>query len=64
MAGQKKRYDYGRWMFVNRSDDIIDLCTATLDAVGIRWRRPRVNCIAVSRADDVRRLDALIGPKR
>ena len=64
VAGQKKRYDYGRWMFVNRSDDIIDLCTATLDAVGIRWRRPRVNCIAVSRADDVRRLDALIGPKR
>jgi len=64
VAGQKKRYDYGRWMFVNSSDDIIDLCTATLDAVGIRWRRPRVNCIAVSRADDVRRLDALIGGKR
>lgn len=63
VAGQKRRYDYGRWMFVNSSDDIIDLCTATLDAIGIRWRRPRVNCIAVSRADDVRRLDALIGPK-
>ena len=53
----------GRWMFVNRSDDIIDLCTATLDAVGVRWRRPRANCIAVSRRDDVLRLDSLIGPK-
>jgi hypothetical protein len=63
VAGEQKRYEYGRWMFVNRSDDIIDLCTATLDAVEIRWRRPRVNCIAVSRADDVRRLDELIGPK-
>ena len=32
VAGQMKRYDYPRWMFVNRSDDILDLCTATLDA--------------------------------
>jgi hypothetical protein len=63
VAGQRKRYDYGRWMFVNRSGDIIDLCTASLDAAGIRWRRPRVNCIAVSRADDVRRLDDRIGLK-
>jgi hypothetical protein len=64
VAGQKKRYAYGRWMFVNRSEDILDLCTATLDALGIRWRRPRINCVAVSRADDVRLLDELIGPKR
>ncbi len=63
VAGRRKRYDYGRWMFVNRSDDILGLCTTALDAQGIRWRRPRINCIAVSRADDVRRLDERIGLK-
>jgi hypothetical protein len=64
VGGRRKRYDYPRWMFSNRSDDIIDLCTATLDLVGIAWRRPRINIIAVSRAADVAALDALIGPKR
>ncbi|MEO5853950.1 MAG: hypothetical protein ABIQ15_15695 [Nocardioides sp.] len=39
------------------------LCTETLDLVGVAWRRPRATCIAVSRRDDVRRLDAMIGPK-
>ena len=63
VAGELKRYDYPRWMFVNSSDDIIDLCTQTLDEVGIAWRRPRLNCVAVSRAPDVRRLDGLIGLK-
>lgn len=64
VAGERKRYDYPRWMFVNGSNDIIDLCTGTLDLVGIEWRRPRINCIAVSRAADVKRLDDLIGPKQ
>jgi len=50
-------------MFVNHSDDILGFCTDALDLVGIAWRRPRPNCIAVSRRDDVRRLDGLIGPK-
>ena len=63
VAGERKRYDYPRWQFVNSSDDIIDLCTATLDQVGIAWRRSRINCVSVSRADDVRRLDELIGLK-
>jgi hypothetical protein len=63
VGGEKKRYDYPRWEFVNRSDDILDLCTWALDICGIRWRRPRVNAIAVSRRLDVARLDELIGPK-
>jgi hypothetical protein len=63
VAGERKRYDYPRWEFVNRSDDIIDICTAALDAVDLRWTRPRVNSISVARAADVRRLDELIGPK-
>jgi hypothetical protein len=61
--GHRKRYDYPRWEFVNRSDHILDLCTWALDLCGIAWRRPRINAIAVSRREHVARLDALIGPK-
>jgi len=64
VGGVRKRYDYPRWMFVNSSDDILDLCTAALDRVGVAWKKPRVNCVAVSRQAEVRRLDELIGPKR
>jgi len=63
VGGEQRRHDYPRWMFVNHSDDILGFCTDALDRVGIAWRRPRPNCIAVSRRDDVRRLDGLIGPK-
>jgi hypothetical protein len=63
VAGQRKRYDYPRWEFVNSSDDIIDILTAALDSLGLRWTRPRINSISVARAADVRRLDELIGPK-
>ena len=63
VGGERRRYDYPRWMFVNRSEDILGICTDALDAVGIGWRRPRATCVAVSRRDDVRRLDALIGTK-
>jgi hypothetical protein len=63
VAGQSKRYDYPRWEFVNRSEDILDLCGWALDLCAIEWRRPRAVSISVARRDDVRRLDALIGPK-
>jgi hypothetical protein len=63
VGGVTKRHDYPRWEFVNRSDDILGLCTWALDLEGIAWRRPRVNAVAVSRQDDVRRLDDLIGTK-
>jgi hypothetical protein len=63
VAGRTRRYDYPRWEFVNRSDDILELCCWALDLCGVAWRRPRVNAVAVSRRADVRRLDDLIGPK-
>ncbi len=63
VAGERRRYAYPRWMFVNHSEDILGICTDALDTVGIAWRRPRPTCVAVSRRDDVHRLDALIGPK-
>lgn len=63
VAGERKRYDYPRWEFVNRSDDIIAICTQALDRLCLAWTRPRINAISVARAHDVRRLDGLIGPK-
>ena len=63
VAGERKRYDYPRWEFVNSSDDIIAICTAALDQAGVRWTRPRVNSISVARAADVRLLDEIIGLK-
>ncbi len=63
VAGQRKRYDYPRWEFVNRSDDILGLCAGALDLVEIAHRRPRATAIAVSRRHDVQRLDAHIGAK-
>ncbi|TQL69180.1 hypothetical protein FB381_3083 [Nocardioides albertanoniae] len=63
VAGQKKRYEYARWQFVNHSDDIRDLCTWALDLVEIPWRQSSWKTISVSRRDAVAALDALIGPK-
>ena len=64
VAGEQRRHDYPRCEFVNASDDILALCAWALDLVGVGHRRPRRRAIAVSRRDDVRRLDEEIGPKR
>lgn len=61
--GEKRRYDYPRWQFSNRSDDIIDLCCWALDLADVDWRRSGPWTVSVSRKEAVARLDALIGPK-
>ena len=58
-----RRYDYVRYMFSNESEDIIGILTDALDLLGISWRRPRHNAIAVSRKEGVAALDAFVGPK-
>ena len=63
VAGEKRRYDYPRWQFSNRSDDIRNLCCWGLDLVGVAWRQSGPWTISVSRRDAVARLDDLIGPK-
>jgi hypothetical protein len=63
VAGETKRYDYGRWQFVNHSTDIQGFCTDALDRLGIPWRRSSWKTISVSRREAVARLDELIGPK-
>jgi hypothetical protein len=63
VAGEWKRYDYGRWQFCNASPDIRDLCCWALDLLGLRWRRSAERVVSVSRSADVARLDELIGRK-
>lgn len=64
VAGERKRYDYPRWMFTNNSDEIRHLCTWALDLVGIPWRPTNRRTIAVSRREAVVRLDEIIGLKQ
>jgi hypothetical protein len=61
--GREKRYYYVRYMFSNESDDIRKILTDTLDLLGIAWRQPRRNLIAVSRKEAVAVLDTFVGPK-
>lgn len=63
VAGQTKRYEYGRWQFVNASEDILGLCPWALDLAAVEWRRSAPRVVSVSRRDAVARLDALIGLK-
>lgn len=63
VAGERRRYDYPRWQFSNRSEDILALCGSALDLAGIAWRRSGPWTISVSRREAVARLDGLIGPK-
>jgi hypothetical protein len=62
--GQKKRYEYPRWQFVNESADIMRWCGETLDLVEIPWRQTNRRTLSVSRREAVAELDALIGLKR
>jgi hypothetical protein len=61
--GGTKRYYYVRYMFSNESEDIRNILTDTLDLLGIPWRKPRRNVVAVSRKEGVAALDGFVGPK-
>jgi hypothetical protein len=63
VGGEKRRYDYPRWQFSNRSDDILALCCWALDLVAVAWRQSGPWTISVSRREAVGALDELIGPK-
>lgn len=60
---ETRRYDYPRWQFVNRSEQILGWCEQALDLVEVPWRRSNRWTVSVSRREAVARLDALIGPK-
>lgn len=68
VSGERKRYEYPRYFFTNRSDDIRGLYTDTLDKLGVEW----THCtrggvpynISVARQASVALMDAHVGPKR
>jgi hypothetical protein len=57
------RYEYPRYLFSNKSEDILAICEATLDRLDIAHRRSRWDMVSVARRAAVARLDELVGPK-
>jgi hypothetical protein len=56
-------YEYPRYLFVNKSEDILRLCGETLDRLGVAWRFSKPNTISVAKREAVARLDEFVGPK-
>jgi hypothetical protein len=63
VAGGLKRYEYPRYFFNNESRDIMSLCAAALERLGIAFRMPRNNMLSVARRQAVAALDEFVGPK-
>ncbi|MBT2450148.1 helix-turn-helix domain-containing protein [Streptomyces sp. ISL-43] len=62
-----KRYEYPRYFFTNKSDDIRQLCTDTLTKVGVQWtvlaRGSAPLNVSIARKASVALMDTHIGPK-
>jgi hypothetical protein len=63
LADGDHRYEYPRYIFTNESRDILGLCGAVLDDLGVAWRFSRRNTISVARREAVARLDEFVGSK-
>ncbi|MFJ5259011.1 helix-turn-helix domain-containing protein [Streptomyces sp. NPDC088387] len=67
VAGERKRYEYPRYFFTNKSDDIRRLFTDALDLVGVEWttlaRGSDPFNISIARKASVALMDAHVGPK-
>ncbi|MEW2330318.1 transcriptional regulator [Micromonospora chersina] len=58
-----RHYVYPRYLFSNRSADIMALCQWALDLLGIAWRMNSRWSLSVARRDAVAALDRHVGPK-
>ncbi|MEU8544480.1 helix-turn-helix domain-containing protein [Streptomyces sp. NPDC048717] len=67
VGGERKRYEYPRYFFTNKSDDIRKLFCETLRAVGVEWtvlaRGSDPFHVSVARKASVTLMDTHIGPK-
>ncbi|MET9608960.1 helix-turn-helix domain-containing protein [Streptomyces sp. NPDC006512] len=67
VGGERKRYEYPRYFFTNKSDDIRRLCTDTLTKVGVEWtvlaRGSDPFNVSIARKASVALMDAHVGPK-
>lgn len=57
------KYVYPRYLFINRSTDILELAGHCLDLLAVEWRYSKRWTISVARRDSVARLDEFVGPK-
>jgi hypothetical protein len=58
-----KSYEYPRYMFFNRSDDILAIFCRACDELGVEWRAGSQHAISVARRGSVALLDGYVGPK-
>jgi hypothetical protein len=63
-ASGTKYPPYPRYHFTNASDDIREIFTRALDALGIDWRPNNARNISIARRASVAKLDDFVGPKR
>ncbi|MFF3318890.1 helix-turn-helix domain-containing protein [Streptomyces sp. NPDC003035] len=67
VGGERKRYEYPRYFFTNKSDDIRKLCGDTLTKVGVEWTTTARGVdpynISVARKASVALMDLHVGPK-
>jgi hypothetical protein len=63
LADGEHWYEYPRYLFSNKSGDILRLCGAALDRLEVDWRLARPDVISVAKKEAVARLDAFVGPK-
>ena len=55
--------EYPRYLFSNRSPDILKLFTDACDLLGVEWRQNLPWSISVARRGSVALLDEFVGPK-
>jgi hypothetical protein len=63
LADGDRWYEYPRYLFSNKSTDILGLCGAVLDRLEVEWRFARWDMISVAKKGSVARLDEFVGPK-
>lgn len=61
--GKQRTYEYARYMFTNRSEDIKSIFCDALNRLGIAWNRPNEKDIQISRKESVAAMDEFVGPK-
>lgn len=59
-----RQYEYPRYQFSNRSDDIRRLFCEACDQLGIQWRPWTRFHVSIARRESVALLDQYVGPKR
>jgi len=60
----KRTYEYVRYQFTNRSEDIKRIFCDACDALDVEWRVMNRDTISIARRESVAKLDAFVGPKR